>query len=202
MKPQTNIKEISSFLFPSGLGYDLHFVFAFRVQSSKEFLRCPNTSWEGWGKKKREEDEFPSWKGGGGCIHEVRRLGKKKYLMDYREVVDWFYDQVLDSIEISPFFFLVEDQKFEKNPFKKKFHFSSMRVLRIFLIFYPDSGKENGTWRANGYYYRVFVVGPRKIGENMSVALFSFFFLIGIIQIARHASRVGGWDCPDGGGKW
>lgn len=38
--------------------------------------------------------------------------------MDYREVVDWFYDQVLDSIEISPpFFFLVEDQMFEKNPF-------------------------------------------------------------------------------------
>lgn len=24
-------------------------------------------------------------------------------------------------------------------------------------------------------------------------------FLIGIIQIARHASRVGGWDCPTGG---
>lgn len=51
---------------------------------------------------------------------------------------------MLDSIEISPlFFFLVEDQKFEKNP--KNFHFSSMRVLRIFFIFYPDSGKENGT---------------------------------------------------------
>jgi hypothetical protein len=46
--------------------------------------------------------------------------------------------------------------------------------------------------------------GQGKQG-NMSVSCFFLLLLlppfIGIIQIARHASRVGGWACPTGRGK-
>lgn len=43
--------------------------------------------------------------------------------MDYREVVDWFYDQVLDSIEISPFFFSCWRSNVWEEPLLKKISF-------------------------------------------------------------------------------
>lgn len=48
----------------------------------------------------------------------------------------------------------------------------------------------------------VLIVGQQKRGEMSDFSSSSSSCtLIGIIQIARHASRVGGWDCPTNGGK-
>ena len=42
-------------------------------------------------------------------------------------------------------------------------------------------------------------LSANRRGEMSDFSSSSTCTLIGIIQIARHASRVGGWDCPSGG---
>ena len=97
--------------------------------------------------------------------------------MDYRDVVDWFYDHVLDSIfRKSKLWGKGGNTKKVENDFPPPF-FIVFYVQRFFFCLsssLTSPVKKMALWRGNGYHYRVFIVGPKKTREYVCVLFFSF----------------------------